>query len=118
MKWMQTRAQNSGHCRHGNIPLTRRLVLSPATGDDLDAIWHIWRQPDVRRYLFDDVPVTREDREGRTARTAFRANRDIVASGEHLRDLCSSNFGRTLSGYVKVVWPGLRLADHIPYIHR
>lgn len=39
---------------------TRRLALAPATGDDLDAIWRIWRQPDVRRYLFDDVPVTRE----------------------------------------------------------
>ncbi|MEX0733680.1 MAG: hypothetical protein WD944_01430 [Steroidobacteraceae bacterium] len=41
-----------------------------------------------------------EDREGRTARTTFRANRDIVARGKYLRDSRSSNFGRTLAGYV------------------
>ncbi len=39
---------------------TRRLELAPATSDDLDAVWHLWQQPEVRRYLFDDVPVTRE----------------------------------------------------------
>ena len=39
---------------------TSRLALSPATGEDLDAVWRVWRHPDVRRYLFDDVPVTRE----------------------------------------------------------
>jgi RimJ/RimL family protein N-acetyltransferase len=39
---------------------TRRLALVPATLDDLDAVWALWRQPEVRRYLFDDIPVTRE----------------------------------------------------------
>lgn len=39
---------------------TRRLALAPATLDDLDAVWTLWRQPAVRRYLFDDIPVTRE----------------------------------------------------------
>lgn len=40
--------------------ITRRLALIPATGDDVDAVWQVWRHPEVRRYLFDDVPVTRE----------------------------------------------------------
>lgn len=35
------------------------VVLVPATADDLDALWAIWREPDVRRYLFDDAPVDR-----------------------------------------------------------
>lgn len=32
----------------------------PATPNDVDALWAVWREPDVRRYLFDDQPVTRE----------------------------------------------------------
>jgi ribosomal-protein-alanine N-acetyltransferase len=43
---------------------TRRLDLAPATADDVDLLWSIWRGSDVRRYLFDDVPVTRERVEG------------------------------------------------------
>ena len=39
---------------------TARLTLTPAGSDDVDLLWHVWRQPDVRRYLFDDVEVTRE----------------------------------------------------------
>jgi ribosomal-protein-alanine N-acetyltransferase len=39
---------------------TRRLDLAPAGRDDVDVLWAIWREPAVRRYLFDDVPVTRE----------------------------------------------------------
>jgi [ribosomal protein S5]-alanine N-acetyltransferase len=39
---------------------TARLLLEPATMADLDPIWTIWRDPDVRRYLFDDQPVSRE----------------------------------------------------------
>lgn len=39
---------------------TRRLDLVPAARDDVDILWAIWREPAVRRYLFDDVPVTRE----------------------------------------------------------
>ncbi len=39
---------------------TTRTTLVPATLDDLDALWEIWRDPDVRRYLFDDQPVPRE----------------------------------------------------------
>ena len=39
---------------------TRRLRLRPAASSDLEDLWLIWRDPDVRRYLFDDRDVTRE----------------------------------------------------------
>ncbi len=39
---------------------TARVDLVPVTLGDLDAMWTLWRDPDVRRYLFDDEPVTRE----------------------------------------------------------
>ena len=34
-------------------------TLVPATAADVDALWTIWRDPEVRRYLFDDEPVER-----------------------------------------------------------
>lgn len=36
-----------------------RVTLVPAVPADLDPLWAIWREPDVRRYLFDDQPVDR-----------------------------------------------------------
>ncbi|MEM9557872.1 MAG: GNAT family protein [Acidobacteriota bacterium] len=39
---------------------TARLDLRPAGADDLDSLWALWAEPEVRRFLFDDVPVTRE----------------------------------------------------------
>jgi len=39
---------------------SERLLLRPACGEDLSALLTLWREPEVRRYLFDgDVP-TRE----------------------------------------------------------
>ena len=39
---------------------TGRLTISPVTMDDVDGLWAVWREPDVRRFLFDDEPVSRE----------------------------------------------------------
>jgi ribosomal-protein-alanine N-acetyltransferase len=39
---------------------TRRIRLAPVTAGDIDVLWTIWRGADVRRYLFDDIDVTRE----------------------------------------------------------
>jgi len=39
---------------------TSRATLVPAASEDLEPLWTIWRDPDVRRYLFDDQPVPRE----------------------------------------------------------
>lgn len=38
---------------------TTRATLVPTTRADLEPLWDIWRNPDVRRYLFDDQPVER-----------------------------------------------------------
>ena len=43
---------------------TSRLRLRPATDDDLDDLWQLWTLPDVRRYLFDDKALDREQARG------------------------------------------------------
>jgi RimJ/RimL family protein N-acetyltransferase len=54
---------------------TARLSLTPATRADVEALWHVWREPEVRRYQFDDLEVTRERAE------------EIVAAGlAHARE--------------------------------
>lgn len=40
--------------------LSARLRIRPARSDDLDALHRLWNDADVRRYLFDDRPVSRE----------------------------------------------------------
>jgi ribosomal-protein-alanine N-acetyltransferase len=42
------------------ILTTSRLTLRPYTEDDIDALHAIWIDPDVRRYLWDDVVISRE----------------------------------------------------------
>ena len=39
---------------------TERLRLVPAGHADLDALWRLWTEPEVRRYLWDDVEIPRE----------------------------------------------------------
>jgi len=39
---------------------TARLLLRPCTADDLDALHRLWTDPEVRRYLFDDRIIPRE----------------------------------------------------------
>ena len=42
---------------------TERLVLRPATSADTDRLWQHWIHPDVRRYMFDDRAMPREEAE-------------------------------------------------------
>jgi [ribosomal protein S5]-alanine N-acetyltransferase len=39
---------------------TPRLLLCPVRPEDEDALFHLWNDPQVRRYLWDDQPVARE----------------------------------------------------------
>jgi ribosomal-protein-alanine N-acetyltransferase len=39
---------------------TTRLLLRPSTHDDLDALHHLWIDPDVRRYLWDNHIISQE----------------------------------------------------------
>lgn len=36
---------------------TPRLVLRPAISSDVDALWRLWRDPEVRRFLWDDRAI-------------------------------------------------------------
>jgi len=49
--------------RHCELPTlaTPRLTLSPATDADLDALWRLLTDPQVRRYLCDDRILTRAE---------------------------------------------------------
>jgi len=40
---------------------TERLVLRPATPDDTSRLWQLWVLPDVRRFMFDDKAMPREE---------------------------------------------------------
>lgn len=39
---------------------TERLTLRPFATDDVDSLHELWTDPDVRRYLWDDVTISRE----------------------------------------------------------
>jgi [ribosomal protein S5]-alanine N-acetyltransferase len=39
---------------------TARLRLRPCVESDIDALYRLWTDPDVRRYLWDGVVITRE----------------------------------------------------------
>jgi len=43
---------------------TGRLTLSPAAAGDLDALLELWREPEVRRYLWNDRELSREKAAG------------------------------------------------------
>jgi len=55
---------------------TARLLLRPCTADDLDALHRLWTDPDVRRYLFDDRIIPREQAEAtiRSSLASFPAH--------------------------------------------
>lgn len=40
---------------------TPRLLLTPAVADDLDVLWQLWTEPEVRRFLWDDRAITRDE---------------------------------------------------------
>lgn len=40
---------------------TERLTLRPATTAETDRLWQHWIHPDVRRYMFDDRAMPREE---------------------------------------------------------
>ena len=47
------------------LPLlvTPRMILRPWTRDDIDGLLGMWTTPDVRRYLWDDVVISRNTAE-------------------------------------------------------
>jgi len=56
--------------------VTARLRMRPYREDDIDRLWRLWTDVDVRRYLWDDETIDRD--------TAAAAVRDSIAcSAEH-----------------------------------
>jgi ribosomal-protein-alanine N-acetyltransferase len=51
---------------------TARLTLVPFSLDDVDGLHQFWTDPDVRRYLWDDVVISR-DRAEETVRTSIES---------------------------------------------
>jgi len=43
------------------ILTSERLMLEPATSDDAELLYTLWTMPDVLRYLFDGVTMSREE---------------------------------------------------------
>ncbi len=56
---------------------TPRTDLRPLTAADLDAAHALWTDPDVRRYLWDDVVISRE----RAAEALARSEGDFTSHG-------------------------------------
>ena len=54
---------------------TQRLVLRPWTFKDIDGLHALWTSPEVRRYLWDDVVITRD--------VAERLVDSHIATSEH-----------------------------------
>ena len=66
---------------------TERLVLRPRSEADLDALYRISNDPLVRRYLWDDEPVSRAQIEGIFAQSVREfAEKGLGLFGIHLRD--------------------------------
>lgn len=74
---------------------TARLTLRPWTLDDVDRLHALWTDPDVRRYLWDDVVITRERAEetvrnaiGSAARERFGQWLVLESTGGSLAGFC------------------------------
>jgi len=72
---------------------TERLQLYPVTLEDVDALLALWRDPDVRRYLWDDRQITRREAEELVAQFLAAARQ-----GHHLWTLEAE--GGALVGFV------------------
>src|SRR5919107_1574552 len=80
--------------------LTPRLTLRPARPPDLDALWALWTDPEVRRFLWDDQVISRE-----WAAESLTATRALESAGLGLWSVER----RGTPGLVGCA--GLRLAD-------
>jgi RimJ/RimL family protein N-acetyltransferase len=87
---------------------TTRLRLRPATDDDLDGLWQLWTLPDVRRYLFDDKALDRQQ-----AREVLEDATALAAKGLGLWTLTQRDNGGRLIGCVGLMPVGMA-ADYYP----
>jgi RimJ/RimL family protein N-acetyltransferase len=87
---------------------TTRLRLRPASGNDLDNLWHLWTVPEVRRYLFDDKTLDREQ-----ARAVLEDATELAQKGIGLWTLSQRDDDRGLIGCAGLIPVGAA-ADYYP----
>lgn len=83
---------------------TTRLRQRPYREDDLDALWRIWTDADVRRYLWDDQVISRD-----TAAETMRASIASTAAHGFGHWAVTWRDGEELIGFC-----GLKLRDDAP----
>ena len=71
---------------------TPRLRLRPLAGGDLDAAHSLWTDPDVRRYLWDDVVIPREQ----AVAVLAASEADFAAHGYGLWAVCVPETGELI----------------------
>ncbi|REK09920.1 MAG: N-acetyltransferase [Planctomycetota bacterium] len=57
---------------------TARLRLRPCDLDDVDVLFALWRDPDVRRYLWDDRQISRDEAQDMVQQFLDRAQRGLA----------------------------------------
>ena len=55
---------------------TVRLQLRPAADEDLNELWRLWTEPEVRQFLWDDILIDREQ-----ARETIRDSTELAPQG-------------------------------------
>lgn len=85
---------------------TARLTLVPLSLDDVDALHQLWTDPDVRRYLWDDVVISRD----RAEETVLTSIESAERSGAGLW-LVRSKPGDELIGFCGLI---LRAGEEAP----
>jgi ribosomal-protein-alanine N-acetyltransferase len=55
---------------------TARLQLRPAADEDLNELWRLWTEPEVRQFLWDDILIDREQ-----ARQTIRDSEALAPEG-------------------------------------
>ena len=89
---------------------TARLRLRPSTGAHVPALWEIWRDPQVRRFLFDDVEITVERTAEVVASTRMLAPDGL---GLWVIELLGDDRSPAIVGCVGL-FPVGEAADHLP----
>jgi ribosomal-protein-alanine N-acetyltransferase len=56
---------------------TERLALRPSTDTDLDDLWTLWKDRDVRRFLWDDREISRDEAAATLADCSALADRGL-----------------------------------------
>src|SRR5688572_30476537 len=87
---------------------TARLRLTPATAADLDALWNLWKDPLVRRFLWDDIEIDRE-----RARATIGEAAAVSEQGLGLWVITPGDFSGALVGCAALLPVGTS-ADYYP----